>query len=70
MEIITSLHNIQEYIMDQELSSVVREFALQINQQPLEISANGFFTVNTGLLGTVSMVYSHFNLLVLAWIVN
>lgn len=54
MEIVTSLHDLQEYIVDLELSSVVREFALQINRQTLEISANDFFSVNSGLLGTVS----------------
>lgn len=58
MEIVTSLHDLQEYIVDLELSSVVREFALQINRQNLEISANDFFTVNSGLLGTVSTVLS------------
>lgn len=58
MEIVTSLHDLQEYIVDLELNSVVREFALQINRQTLEISANDFFTVNSELLGTVSTVLS------------
>lgn len=34
-------------------NAIVREFSLQIVHEPISISANGFFTIDFDLLGSV-----------------
>lgn len=46
-----NLHRIR---MDREHSDLIREFALEVQHQPLVISANGYFNMNLELVCSVS----------------
>lgn len=47
------VHKIEKEIGEELHNSLVREFSLQIIHEPISISANGFFTINFTLLGSV-----------------
>lgn len=52
------VHKIEKEIGEELHNSLVREFSLQIIHEPISISANGFFTINFTLLGSVkSFIY-------------
>lgn len=47
------LNKIEKKDNNEPFNSLLREFSLQILHEPIIISANGFFTVNLDLLGSV-----------------
>lgn len=54
------LNKIEMRDNNEPFNFLVREFSLQILHEPIIISANGFFTVNLDLLGSVSALDSTF----------
>lgn len=50
------LNKIEKKDNDEPFNFLMREFSLQILHEPIVLSANGFFTVNLDLLGSVKMM--------------
>lgn len=54
------VHKIEKEIGEELHNSLVREFSLQIIHEPIAMSANGFFTINFTLLGSVILLFHLF----------
>lgn len=51
------LHQIMQESGNGPLNDLLREFSLQMLQDPISISANGFFQIEFEFLGSVSFVH-------------
>lgn len=51
------VHKLEKSTESEQYNALVSEFSLQIMHEPFHISANGFFTIDFELLGSVSPTY-------------
>lgn len=54
------IHQLRQSNAHDSRNDIIMEFSLQLLQEPIHISANGFFRIDFKLLGSVSTYLSHF----------